>query len=106
MKTLMAALLGILLVGCQTPPPTITHLGYTGGDGSSPQQSVVIIDAKIREVGGLAERLWLEHRYPGYHEMKRESLDEASRHYDLVEFATADGATKTVYFDASEFFGK
>ena len=106
MKTLMVALFGILIVGCQSPQPTTTHLAYTGGDGSSCQQSVVINNARFRETGELAERMWLEHRYPGYRETKQVSVNSASRHYDLIEFATVDGQTRTVYFDASDFFEK
>jgi len=107
MKTLMAVLFGLLLVGCQNPQfATTHHLAYSGGDGSSCQQAVVISDARIREAGELAERLWLEQRYPGYRETQESSVDSASRHYDRIEFATAGGEAKAVYFDTSDFCGK
>jgi hypothetical protein len=102
----MAILFGVLLVGCEGLQPRGTTVTYTGGDGSSCQQSIVVKDARVREAGELGERLWLENRYPGYRETKQVSVESDSRHYDLIEFATTDGEIRTVYFDASEFFEK
>jgi hypothetical protein len=107
MKTVIIVLFGMLLTGCQTSRLATTHqLGFAGGDGSSCQQAVVITDARFREAGALAERVWLERKYPGYHQAKQSSMEAADRHYDCIEFATADGEARTVYFDASDFFNK
>ena len=107
MKSLMIVLFGVLLVGCQSTRLCTSHnLAFGGGDGSSCQQAVVISDAKFREAGELAERLWLQQQYPGYHAERQSSLDASSRHYDRIEFATAEGETRAVYFDSSDFFNK
>jgi hypothetical protein len=107
MKTIMIVLFGALLTGCQSARLATTHqLAYGGGDGSSCEQAVVINDARCREMRELAERLWLEQKYPGYQQTKECSLEAASRHYNRIEFATAQGEARTVYFDASDFVNK
>ena len=93
----------LLAAGCQTPPQPVN---YAGGDGSCCQKAVVINNAKFRETGELAERLWLDQRYPGRQETKQSSLDSAGRHFDVINLATADGRKATVYFDATDWFAK
>jgi len=103
MKAAFEIVFIILLAGCQTSPEVIN---YAGGNGSCCQQAVVITNAKFRETGVLAERLWLDQRYPGRHETKQSTLNSGGRHYDVVELATPDGQVGTVYFDTTECFDK
>jgi hypothetical protein len=100
---LLLAVVSVLVIGCQAPRPTSQPLVFSGGDGSSCEQAVVIREARIREVGLLAEKVWLEERYPGYRNVRESSLSSADRHYDVVEFATTAGETRKVYFDATDF---
>ncbi len=106
MKTLLIAFLAVLLVGCQAPRPATQPLVYAGGDGSSCDRAVVIREAKCRELGILAQRLWLEEYYPGYRDVKQSDLKSTERHYDVVEFATASGDTRKVYFDTTDCYNK
>jgi hypothetical protein len=96
----------MLVVGCKTPGPRTEPLVFAGGNGSSCEQAVVIREARFRELGMLAEKLWLQKNYPGYRQTSQSALDSASRHYDLVEVATSEGETRKVYFDTTEFIDK
>jgi hypothetical protein len=102
MRALIIACLAVLVVGCQAPQSTTQRLVYSGGDGSSRDRAVIIGEVQSREVGTLAERVWLEERYPGYRESNKTTFTSADRLYDLVEFATADGQTRQVYFATTE----
>ena len=106
MKALLISFLAVLLVGCQAPQSATHSLVYAGGDGSSCDRAVVIREAKCRELGVLAQRLWLEEYFPGYREVNQSALKSAERHYDVVEFATADGDTRKVYFDTTDCFDR
>jgi hypothetical protein len=106
MKALLISFLAVLLVGCQAPRSATHPLVYSGGDGSSCDQAVVIREAKCRELGVLAQRLWLEDKFPGYREAKQSAINSADRHYDIVEFATASGDTRKVYFDTTDCFDR
>lgn len=105
MKKLLIILSGIVLAGCQSPSER-QPLVFMGGDGSSCQQAVVINEARYRETGMVAERLWLERKYPGHRDARSKDLTLAGKHYDLVELTTADGQPVKVYFDSTEFCGK
>jgi hypothetical protein len=106
MKSLIVTCFALLVVGCQIPHNTPRPIVYQGGDGSSCEQAIVIRDVPYREVGALAERLWLAKNYPGYCRATQSGLSLTNRHYDVVEFATAEGETRKVYFDATEFAHK
>jgi len=106
MRTLIMISFAALLIGCQAPRPAPEPLAFSGGDGSSCDQAVVIREASHREVGLLAEKLWLQQMFPGYVQTSQAAVDSANRHYDLFEVATSDGATRKVYFDTTEFVNK
>jgi hypothetical protein len=106
MKALVMACFAVLVAGCQAPQSNCQPLVYSGGDGSSCEQAVVIREARYRETGRLAEHLWLDQKYPGYRDLKQSALDSGNRRYDLVEFATAEGETRKVYFDTTDFFNR
>jgi hypothetical protein len=105
MKPLLLIPFAALLAGCQTTSTTSPPV-CVGGDGSSCQQAVVINNAKYIETAMLAERLWLDQKYPGRRETKQSALNSVGKHYDLIELTTADGQALKVYFDTSECFPK
>jgi hypothetical protein len=106
MKTLIMICFAVVLVGCQAPRPQTEPLVFSGGDGSSHEQAVVIREARYRELGLLAEKLWLEQKYPGHRQTSQSVFNSDGRRYDLIEVATADGQTRKVYFDTTEFIEK
>lgn len=106
MRTLLLTIFAMLLAGCQVPLATSPPVGYVGGDGSSCQQAVVITNAKFSETGLLAEKMWLDRKFPTRREINHSALNSAGRHYDLVELTTADGQATRVYFDTTESFAR
>jgi hypothetical protein len=94
-------LLAVSLVA-QATPPKIT---YSGGDGSSFEKAVVIHGAS-EQTGVDAEYDYLAKHFPGYHQGKQSLRSHEKHRYDVLEFTTANGATMTMYFDITEFFGK
>jgi hypothetical protein len=106
MKTLLLLPFATLLAGCQMFHSHSQPLVCTGGDGSSTQQAVVISNAAYRETAQVAEKVWLDRRYPGRRATKQSELNLTGKHFDLVELTTADGQTAKVYFDTTESFAK
>lgn len=101
MKPLLFTLLVLVLVGCQTMP-----LSYSGGDGSSRAQAVIILGARDTEAGIGAENAWIRQRYPGARKTKQTLETVGRRHYDVIRFTLSDGQTKSIYCDITDFFGK
>ncbi len=101
MKIVYLTLLAVVLIGCRT-----ASLAYSGGDGSSYAQAIVIKGAKDEEAGVAAERAWLEQRYPGFDKGRQSLMSSDGKNFDLIEFTTASGEHRSVYFDISDFFGK
>ena len=106
MKMLLFLPFATLLAGCQSFQPTSQPLVCIGGDGSSCQQAVVINNARYRETALVAEKLWLDQKYPGSRQTSQCALNEAGKHYDLIEVATSDGQALKVYFDTTDSFAK
>ena len=76
---------------------------YAGGDGSSFERAVILQGATLLS-GPRAEHDFLARHYPGY-EFLRQSLEERNGHtYDVLEFTTAEGESKAIYFDISANF--
>ena len=106
MKTLLLIPFATLLAGCENLQPKSQPLVCAGGDGSSRQQAVVINNARYRETALVAEKLWLDQKYPGRKDTKQSAMNSVGKHYDLVELTTADGQSLKVYFDTTEGFDK
>ncbi|MEA3212196.1 MAG: hypothetical protein QOE70_5253 [Chthoniobacter sp.] len=83
-------------------PPGIS---FAGGDGSSLEKAVIIKGATTEETGVRAEYEYLAQHYPGYKRGSQSLLNSKGRAFDAIEFTTADGRTKTIYFDITAFFG-
>ena len=80
-------------------------ISYAGGDGSSIEKAV-IIKGGDEESGVQAEYTYLARHFPGY-KMGQQSVSSKGKHsYDTLEFTTAKGEKKTIYFDITAFFGK
>ena len=78
---------------------------YSGGEGASHEQAVIIKGAKNEEVGVAAEYAWLRKRYPGYRTNSQSASSSDGKHYDMIEITTPEGI-KRVYFDITDFYGK
>lgn len=112
MKHVLLALMIVALTGCGgSAPPAhesgVTPVGvsYAGGDGSSIGQAVIIKGA-TEQTGVHAEYEWIAQRYPGYRKGRQSLRESGGKHYDVLEFTTASGEEKRVYFDITDFYGK
>jgi hypothetical protein len=82
--------------------PAIT---FAGGDGSSIEKAIIVKGA-TEETGVHAEYEYLQKKFPGYKRGMQALQNVKGRAYDMLEFTTADGKKRTIYFDITEFFGK
>lgn len=94
--------LAMLLAGCEPPTGGVT---YTGGDGSSIAQAVVV-QATNEFQGSTAEYVWLQDHFPGFHRDNQFIHGENGHTYDGFDIVTAEDQKRTVYFDNTLFFGK
>jgi len=95
-----------VMIEFRPPAWTLPVVTYSDADGSSPRQAVVIKGVAGRQASPVAECTWLRQKYPGYLMNNWDELSADGKHYDLIRFTTADGQTKTVYFDITECFNK
>jgi hypothetical protein len=112
MKHILLALMAVALIGCQKAQPvahedmaTPAGVSYAGGDGSSIEQAVIIKGA-TESTGVHAEYVWIAQRYPGYRRGLQSLRESGGKQYDVLEFTTASGEKKCVYFDITDFYGK
>jgi hypothetical protein len=99
MKTLCLVFLAAVIAGCGT-----AHLSYSGGDGSSLKQAIIIKGAKDEEAGIAAEKAWMEQRHPGFRKGKQSLLSSDGKNYDEIEITIGEGHM-VVYFDITDFVG-
>ena len=117
---LCLALAVTVFVGCKTTPGFVPGSGgydaiphgekaeavFSGGDGSSIKQAVIITETANVKTGVRAEYVWLHEHYPGYRLRVQRLRHEGGRYYDEMRIITADGKSRTVFFDITSFFGK
>jgi hypothetical protein len=79
---------------------------FSGGDGSSIQQAVIISQTAGEDTGVRAEYVWLHEHYPGYRLQLQSLKSEGHKAYDVMMIRMADGKSLTIFFDITAFFGK
>ena len=103
------ACLAIAVSNCKPHAEIVGEKTYVSEDdaqdGTSIENAVVIQQSSESE-GVAAEYEWLKKHYPGYSLVRQTPFKQNGKSYDKVEIKLADGSTKTVYFDISNFFGK
>ena len=79
---------------------------FSGGDGSSIKNAVVIT-ASSEQTGNRAAYIWLHEHYLGSRLQDEGSdYDNGGRYYNEIKIVTADGKSRTVFFETTSFFGK
>jgi hypothetical protein len=79
---------------------------FSGGDGSTVKQAVIITDARGEKTGVRAEYIWLHEHYPG-HVLQGQFLRIIDgKAYDEMRIVSADGHPHIIFFDITSFFGK
>ena len=79
---------------------------FSGGDGSSLDQAVVIENAKGEDDGVEAEYSWVRGKYPGFKFEGQGIITKNEKVYDRLEGTQADGTKAQFFFDITLFFGK
>src|SRR5882762_8907074 len=117
LQLLCLALAVTVFVGCETIPGVApggydtvpdgekAQAVFSGGDGSSIKQAVIISDTASEKTGVRAEYVWLHEHYPGYRLRGQGLRHDKGRSYDEMRIVTADGKSRTVFFDITSFFG-
>src|ERR1700760_3570734 len=74
----------------------------SGPEGSK----AILIQGAANEMDGVGfEYAFLAKAYPGWEKQNQALMSTGGRYYDVLTIRKA-GATKKIYFDISEFFGK
>ena len=82
------------------------RLSFSGGDGASYEQAVVIRGAMSIDHARTAEKAWLQKRYPSLRAIIPGPTILLDQCYDTVAFVTADGQTNRVHFKYSQNFSR
>jgi len=99
----------LVLAGCATRESASPI--FSGGNGKSREDAIVIHHGRDDAAVRAAEESWLRYRHSGARIVQRVPQVVApsshgsgpAREYEAVTFMTAAGETRTVYFDITEF---
>ena len=82
----------------------------TGGNGSSKEQAIIILNAKTEREGVDAEYSYLEEILGEeniyWKFLYQHFIDDGNKQYDILHIDVVDGAEKEFYFDITDFYGK
>ena len=78
-----------------------TPVEYAGGDGSSFDTAIIIHGATLIN-GPMSAYTYIESRYPGAQRTGQSLLQHKGKDYDRIDFTTAGGMPKVLYFDITE----
>ncbi len=103
---IITALAAALLTGCASTPAR-SPSASTGStrDGSSMTRAIVI-EAQGDRAGTAAEFKWISDHFPGSKPSGQRLLNDGDRYYDAIDFITASGDQKRLYFDITGYLGK
>jgi len=121
MKTIphyLLALLLVIVVGVVTVgageavnpaqprlPKKLSHISFSGADGSSCEKAVVVKNAANHFEGIAAEKAWIAWKYPDS-KLKGQAVSGAgNKTFDTLEIEIANGGSETICFDITDFFG-
>lgn len=80
-----------------TPANTPGSVILEGGDGSSPEQALLVTDIA-------QEYNWVEQNCPGFRPTQQMLSENNGKRYDVLTLQNAQGETRTVYFDLSQMY--
>ena len=70
---------------------------YKGGDGSTKQEAIIILEAE-NEMGGVdAEYDYLESKYGEYELISQELIDEDDKKYDMLRIQLSEGIIPIIW---------
>ena len=77
---------------------------FAGGDGSSPDQAVVVL-AGTEDEGIDLEHHWIFDHYGRFRKVRGGLASADGRHFDVITVELTDHTEKTIYFDITGFYG-
>jgi uncharacterized protein YcfL len=93
------------LFSCAAKKKVVVMGSYSGGDGSSFENAVIINETHDGR-GVDDEYAWIKIHYP-YATNNGQALEyNGKKPYDILTITTRDNKTISVYFDISKFYGK
>jgi hypothetical protein len=106
-KLFSLACVAALTAACTTTDSPVTGSGirFSGWNGESMQQAVVILGAQGENDGIAAEHQWVKEKLPGW-SFSDQELVTNTKAFDVITLRSSDGSERRVYFDISKFFGK
>jgi hypothetical protein len=88
------------------PPEALaTALQTAGASAQSEEDSMVILPDTTKNCVE-AEYEWLRQHFGNWTLVKQALQTLGDRYFDEIEIKTSDGATKSITFDITSFFGK
>jgi len=86
----------------------IAGITYSGGDGSAPDEALVIEGARSRAEGIRAEKRYIARRFgeegSDWYLQSQSLFVEDERVIDELTVEAASGETESLYFEVSDFF--
>jgi hypothetical protein len=83
---------------------------YGGGNGSTQQDTIIVLGAKDETEGVDSEYNWLEEKFGKQNiswELNDQELsDESDKQYDILRIKFPSGEIKEFWFDITDFYGK
>lgn len=77
---------------------------FAGGDGTSPDQAVIVL-AETEDEGIDLEHHWTFDHYGRFRKVGGALASADGRHFDVITVELADHTEKTIYFDITAFYG-
>ncbi len=91
--------------GERKPAQFVPTTPYSGGDGSTIEQAVVIT-AHNEDEGIHLENEWIFNKFGRFRRLSYGVATNGARRYDVINFELPDGSHHAVIFDITSFFGK
>jgi hypothetical protein len=88
----------------ERPAQFLPTAPFSGGDGSTPDEAVVI-GAETEDEGIDLEHHWIFDHYGRFRKVRGGLAASGQRHFDVITVELADHSEKTIYFDITQFYG-
>jgi len=89
----------------KTAARKIGNYTFSGGEGTSIEDAIVIGGAEDSAGAVDAKGVWIRANHPGFKKGDQALLSMGGKHYDEITIEGPDGKKKVVYFDITSCFG-
>ena len=78
---------------------------FKGGDGSTKEKAVIILNAESETQGVDAEYEYLDSKYGEYELVDQTFVGNDKKQYDILTILLPDQGRKEIWFDVIDFYG-